>query len=87
MEIKRSKIFFTTHNPNITIERVILSGATAQMPGLFIYMANNLDLQVELANPWKNVVISDKLPTNKDSLAEKGPVYATSVGLALKGVK
>jgi type IV pilus assembly protein PilM len=83
-EIKRSKIFFTTHNPNININRVILSGGTALMPGLFLYMANNLDLEVELANPWKNIQFSDKLSHKQDELLQEGPVYAPSVGLALK---
>ncbi len=85
-EVKRSKMFFTTHNPNITINRVILSGGTALMPGLFIYMANNLDLEVELANPWKNIEFSDRLASKKDSLLQEGPLFATSAGLALKEV-
>jgi type IV pilus assembly protein PilM len=85
-EIKRSKIFFTTHHSNININRVILCGGTALMPGLFFYMANNLDVEVELANPWKNIQFSGKVNSSKDSLLEEGPVYATSVGLALKEV-
>lgn len=54
------------------------------MPGLFFYMASNLDLEVELANPWKIIQFSDKNAARKNSLLEEGPVYATSVGLALK---
>lgn len=85
-EVKRSKMFFTTHNPNININRVVLSGGTALMPGLFFYMANNLDIEVELANPWKNIQISEKLGDGKNTLIEEGPVFAASVGLALKEV-
>ncbi len=84
MEIKRSKIFFTTHNPNVNINRVILCGGTALMPGILYYMATNLDLEVELANPWRNVSLSPKIESQKDTLLEHGPVYSTSVGLALK---
>jgi type IV pilus assembly protein PilM len=86
LEVKRSKIFFTTHNPNISISRVVLSGGTALMPGLFFYMANNLDLEVELANPWKNIEFSEKVLSSKDSLFETGPLYSTAVGLSLKKV-
>ena len=85
-EVKRSKIFFTTHNPNINIDRVVFSGGTALMPGLFFYMANNLDLEVELANPWKNIQFSEKVASKKDSLIEEGPVFSASVGLALKEI-
>ncbi len=83
-EVKRSKIFFTTHNPNINISRVVLSGGTALMPGLFFYMANNLDAEVELANPWKNIQFSEKIAEHKETLMQEGPVFATGVGLALK---
>ena len=86
LEVKRSKIFFTTHNPNISINRMILFGGTALMPGLFFYMANNLDFEVELANPWKNIEFSEKVISQKDRLLEQGPIYTTAVGLALKEV-
>jgi type IV pilus assembly protein PilM len=86
MEIKRSKIFFTSHNPNVNINRVILCGGTALMPGLLFYMATNLDLEVELANPWRNIVLSPKVETRKENLFEQGPILATSVGLALKEI-
>lgn len=85
-EITRSKIFFTTHNPNVNINRVILCGGTALMPGILFYMATNLDLEVELANPWKNVTVSPKLEPKKELLVEQGPVFSTSVGLALKEI-
>ncbi|HSX39425.1 MAG TPA: type IV pilus assembly protein PilM [Candidatus Saccharimonadales bacterium] len=84
LEIKKSRIFFTTQNPNVNINRVILSGGTALMPGLLFYMANNLDLEVELSNPWKNIQLSGKLSTQKDLLIQQGPLFATCAGLALK---
>ena len=85
-EVKRAAIFFTKKTSNVLMKRVILVGGTAQMPGLLSYMANNLDLEVELANPFKNISISDKLEGNKKMLLEKGPTYAAAVGLALKEV-
>ena len=56
------------------------------MPGLFFYVANNLDLEVELANPWKSVVIPPKLESKRESLLAEGPVYTTCVGLGLKEI-
>lgn len=85
-EVTRSKMFFTTHHTDINISRVILCGGTALMPGLFFYMANNLDLEVELANPWKNIQFSDKLLAKKEELLQQGPVFSAGVGLALKEV-
>ncbi len=85
-EIKRSRIFFTTNNPNVNINRMIISGGTAQMPGILYYFANNLDIEVEVANPWKGVVISPKLKIQKDQLFGQGPIYASSFGLAIKNI-
>ncbi len=85
-EISRSKTYYTSHSPSVTINKVILSGGTALMPGLLFYIASNLDCEVELANPWKNILLSSKLQKDKDVLIEQGPVYVTSVGLALKEV-
>ena len=86
-EIRRSRTFYTTHNPNVIINRLIISGGTALMPGLVFYIANNLDLEVELANPWRNIVISQKLESQKELLMQQGSAFVTSVGLAMKELK
>ena len=54
------------------------------MPGILFYAANNLDLEVEMANPWENVQFIKALEPQKDKLIEMGPLYTTAVGLALK---
>jgi len=87
METKRSKVFYTTHNPNVMIDRIVICGGTALMPGLLFYMANNLDLEVELANPWRNVVFSSQVEKQKEALARTAPAFVTAVGLALKDLK
>jgi len=86
MEVKRATVFFTKHNPSANIKRVIVSGGTALMPGLISYLANNLDLEVQLANPLKDLMFSPKLEKQKAFLIEHSPGYATAVGLALKGL-
>jgi type IV pilus assembly protein PilM len=86
MEVKRASIFFTKHNSSASIKRVILSGGTAIMPGLLTYIANNLDVEVQVANPLKNLIISPKLEKQKASLIEYAPSYSTAIGLALRGI-
>lgn len=83
-EVKRSNIFFTTHNSNVSINRVVTSGGTALMPGLLPYMAANLDIEVEIANPWKDIRLTPKLESQKDHILESGPIFSVAVGLALK---
>jgi type IV pilus assembly protein PilM len=84
LEIKRSKIFYTTHNPDVKITKVILSGGTALMPGILFYLASNLDAEVELANPWRDINLPKKLENHKDLIMDHGPIYVGAVGLALK---
>jgi type IV pilus assembly protein PilM len=86
LEIKRASIFFTKHNPSASIKRVILSGGTAMMPGLLTYIANNLDVEVQVANPLKTLIISPRLEKQKAFLTESAPSYSTAVGLALRGI-
>ena len=86
-EIKRSRIFYATRNPNVNISRIVLSGGTALMPGLLFYMVNNLDLEVELANTWRNISFSSRISNHKEILQNVGPNFVTAVGLALKEVQ
>ena len=80
-EIKKSKVFFSTRNPMVKINKIIVSGESALMPGLLIYMVNNFDVEVVLANPW----IKLNLPTSQQgNIQQKGPVFSVAVGLALK---
>lgn len=86
LEVKRASIFFTKHNPSASIKRVILSGGTALMPGLLTYIANNLDAEVQVANPLAGMVISPKLEKQKAVLIEHAASYSTAIGLALRGL-
>ncbi len=56
------------------------------MPGLLAYVVNKMDVEAELANPWRSIKLSDKIEHSRDELMEAGPLYTTAVGLALKEV-
>ena len=83
-EVRRAQVFFTSRHTNVTINKVTLSGGSALMPGLLLYMANNLDLEVELANPFRNLIFSKELESKKEWYVEQGPLFSVSVGLSLK---
>jgi type IV pilus assembly protein PilM len=65
-----------------TISRITLCGGEAALPGLMDYLHGQLNVPVELANVWVNVLDTNhnapSLP-QRDSLA-----YATAIGLALR---
>lgn len=67
--------------PQNPIKRVVLSGGGAKMPGLVIYLANALGLEVQEADPWY-LISKDKSLAPK--LAQDAPSYSVAVGLALR---
>lgn len=71
---------FRTKNPNNPIKRVVLTGGGAKLPGLVVYFANTLGLEVQEADPWYFV---DKDPAIKPKLANTAQ-YTVAVGLALR---
>lgn len=80
-EIKRVIQAFEIKYPGNAIKRVVLSGGGAKMPGLVFYLANNLGLEVQEADPWYGVT---KDPNLNAKLAQEASLYSIAVGLALR---
>lgn len=80
-EGKRITQAFDAKYPQNQIKRVVLSGGGAKMPGLVVYLANALGLEVQEADPWYTVAKDKALITK---LAQEAPSYSVAVGLALR---
>lgn len=81
-EIKRSINFYNGHHVNNPLKRVVLCGGTASLPGIIVYLAATLDVEVALSNPWRRVNAPAKF--SEKELEENGPSFSVAVGLALK---
>ncbi|TSC87434.1 MAG: Type IV pilus assembly protein PilM [Microgenomates group bacterium Gr01-1014_7] len=81
VELRRMIQAFEAKYPQNPIKRMVLSGGGAKMPGLVIYFANNLGLEVQEADPWYSIA-KDKGIISK--LATDAPSYSVAVGLALR---
>jgi len=66
------------------VEKVILAGGIALMPGLKEYFAENLKKETEIASPFSNLFYP---PILESTLKEMGPSYAIAVGAALRGLE
>jgi len=66
------------------IQKVIIAGGTALLPGLKDYFKESLQKEVEIANPFKNIFYP---PVLEDVLREMGPSYSIAVGTALRGLE
>lgn len=80
-ETKRVIQAYSAKNAQNPIKRIVLSGGGAKLPGLVIYFANNLGLEVQEADPWY-FVAKDKVLRTK--LAIEGPLYTVAIGLSLR---
>lgn len=84
LEVNRAALFFTNHHPSANIKKIVLTGGTALMPGLLLHIASNLDYEVELANPIKNLQLNPKIEDQRKYLIQNGPLFSTAIGLGLR---
>lgn len=80
-EGKRIIQAFDNKYPQNQIKRVVLSGGGAKTPGLVIYLANALGLEVQEADPWYGIIKDNSMAAK---LALEAPLYSVAVGLALR---
>lgn len=80
-ESKRVIQAFEAKYSQSPVKRVVLSGGGAKMPGLVVYFANSLGLEVQEADPWY-LISKEKDLTSK--LSQDAPSYSVAVGLALR---
>ncbi len=64
------------------VERMVISGGSAAMPGLPEFFQAELRLPQTAANPWNKLEVKDKNLNEREA-----PMYATAIGLALRGLK
>jgi len=64
-----------------TIEKIILTGGTALMPGISEYLSQTLDMRVFVGDPWAYIQYP---PDLKPVLETLGPKFSVSIGLALR---
>lgn len=82
-EIKKSTAFYLNENHDAKFEKLVFTGGAAGMPGLPLYIANNLKMPVELGNAWLNV----SYPADMQSdLAAVNREYSVAVGCAARMV-
>lgn len=82
-EIKQCLTFFNRQYAGSILKSMILSGGMALMPGLPIYLAKELNLEVRAADPFYNFIKDEKFP--KVLLANYSR-FSTAVGLAIRKV-
>ena len=66
------------------IKKIIISGASALLPGLKDYCQDYFKKEIEIANPFSDIFYS---PILEKKLRKMGPSYAIAIGIALRGLE
>ncbi|MDP1629268.1 MAG: cell division protein FtsA, partial [bacterium] len=64
-------------------EKIVLCGGSANLPGLLEYFKEHFQMDVSIGNAFKNIVYPEIL---NPLVAELSPVFATSLGLAMREI-
>lgn len=80
-EIRRALAYYHGKHADAPVKRVVLTGGTAKLPGLILYLAETLGLEVQVGNPWEGISLPSQV---SQKLIQESTSYSVSVGLALK---
>lgn len=79
-ETKRAVAFYQQKYRDETIDTILLNGGTARLPGMVVYIAEQVGIETQLANPWVGIIKDSRF----NVLDAEGPSFGIAVGLALR---
>jgi type IV pilus assembly protein PilM len=82
-EIRRTLDFFLSTMVNENIEKIYMGGGSGRIPGLIKLLEKQMEIPVELVNPFNNVKWDDRV-FDPEYMAYIAPQMAVAVGLALR---
>lgn len=81
-EVYRSIEVFRSNFYNEQISKIILTGGAALIKDFGFLMSQRLDIDVEIADPFRKIIIPDKMDSRY--IREIAPIAGVAVGLALR---
>jgi type IV pilus assembly protein PilM len=83
LEIQKTFDFFRATASGENIQRIVVAGGTARVPGLVDLLREEFAMPVEELNPFRRVLINPGRHSD-DQIREMAPRLAIAVGLALR---
>lgn len=80
-ELRRSLEYYRSHNPNLPITRLLMTGGTCRMPNLNQFFEKELGIPTLTANPLMAATVQSSM-TPLDWLQDIAPVLSIAMGLA-----
>jgi type IV pilus assembly protein PilM len=81
-EIQRTLDYFGTTAEHERIQRILLSGGCALLPGLQDFLASQWGIEVAVANPFKRIRLGPGV--NAETVEKLAPLAAVATGLAMR---
>jgi len=81
-QIQRSLQFFSSSSANVGVDRMILAGGCASIPGIEQLVEKSLTIPVYIANPFVNMMLSNKV--KPQSISNDAPGLMIACGLAIR---
>lgn len=82
-EIEKAIIHFQSRQPTKVIKRAVLIGGTSQLPGVVVYLVENLGLEIQIGNPWEDIQVPQEFKKFVGEI-ENQVGFAVALGLAKK---
>jgi type IV pilus assembly protein PilM len=83
LELKKAIDLYYTNNPDMALNKIVLSGGGSRIQGLDQFLAEEIGLNVELLNPFAKFN-TDSKNIDKAYLNYIGPEMAIALGLAIR---
>jgi type IV pilus assembly protein PilM len=83
LELKKAIDLYYTNNPDMALNKIILSGGGSRIQGLDQFFAEEIGLQVEPLNPFAKIK-TDSKNIDQTYLNYIGPEMAIALGLAIR---
>ena len=83
LELKKAIDLYYTNNPDMALNKIILSGGGSRVKGLDQFLTEEIGLEVEMLNPFKKVQ-TDSKNIDQEYLSYIAPEMAISLGLAIR---
>jgi type IV pilus assembly protein PilM len=83
MEIQRSFDFYWATSSKESIDKVVLTGGCALIPGIDAFLSSRLNMVVEVGNPFLSIPYSERR-FSPEFMQQAAPLCAVAVGLAIR---
>jgi type IV pilus assembly protein PilM len=79
-EIKRAIAYYQERSPQEKVEVLMITGGTAKLLGMVMYIAEAIGVEVQLGNPFIGIRRDERFAV----FDQEGPTYCVAIGLALR---